>query len=203
MRRPRKNRQIAKEVQGGSIKENLVSRQFKAYGPRIILLTDISYLPYGDRKFAYLSSVSDAYTNKILAYQVSDSLEIDFILETIQCLVNEHGVSLSTETIIHSDQGSHYTGIKFQELLQSKELLQSMSRRGYCWDNAPKESFLGHMKDEIDFYNNDRYQTNLAGLPPKRYYQLYLTGQYPYEGLIETSKIKRVSMTENMSNAFE
>lgn len=75
-----------------------------------------------------------------------------------------------------------------------------MSRRGNCWDNAPQESFFGHMKDEIgdtlknietyeefkqtiddymEYYNNDRYQYNLAKLSPNEYYEYYITGKYP------------------------
>ena len=75
-----------------------------------------------------------------------------------------------------------------------------MSRRGNCWDNAPQESFFGHMKDELanvipgwrsfedvkksiddwmDYYNNDRYQWDLAKLSPNEYYQYRTTGEYP------------------------
>ena len=105
---------------------------------------------------------------------------------------------LKAETIIHSDQGSHYTSIKFIQLLKDSELRQSMSRRANCWDNAPQESFFGHMKDEIDisgcttyqeilavitdwteYYNNDRYQWDLARLSPREYYKYETTGVYP------------------------
>ena len=79
-------------------------------------------------------------------------------------------------------------------------LRQSMSRKGNCWDNAPQESFFGHMKDELaekipnwtcfadvqrsiddwmDYYNNDRYQWDLAKLSPNEYYQYLTTGSYP------------------------
>ena len=75
-----------------------------------------------------------------------------------------------------------------------------MYRRGNCWDNAPQESFFGHMKDEIndkvvkctkfsqlkkliddymDYYNNYKYQWNLAKLSPKEYYNYSITGVYP------------------------
>jgi len=140
----------------------------------------------------------DAYTKQILSYVLSESLEVDFVLETIHILIKEHGISLNTETLIHSDQGCHYTSIKFQDIILKEELRQSMSRRGNCWDNAPQESFFGHMKDEIrlepcntfnllkqeidnyiDYYNNDRYQWNLAKLSPNQYYQYIQTGEYP------------------------
>lgn len=51
--------------------------------------------------------------------------------------------------MIHSDQGAHYTSLKFIQLVESRELCRSMSRRGNCWDNAPQESFFGHIKDKL------------------------------------------------------
>ena len=95
---------------------------------------------------------------------------------------------LHSEAFIHSDQGVHYTSPKFQKLIKSYNLGQSISRRGNCWDNAPQESFFGHMKDEIDYkncntfgelqlmideymdyYNNYRYQWGLKKLTPVQY----------------------------------
>ncbi|MBS3949387.1 MAG: DDE-type integrase/transposase/recombinase, partial [Peptococcaceae bacterium] len=64
--------------------------------------------------------------------------------------IESYGISLTAETLINSDQGSHYTSIKFIQLIKDSELRQSMSRRANCWDNAPQESFYGHVKDEID-----------------------------------------------------
>ena len=120
------------------------------------------------------------------------------VLETVKQLIEKHGTDLSTETLIHSDQGSHYTSIKFIQLLKDNELRQSMSRRANCWDNAPQESFFGHMKDELDlsechgyeeilnavrdwteYYNTERYQWDLARLSPVEYYQYLTTGIYP------------------------
>jgi len=129
---------------------------------------------------------------------LSKSLEIDFVLETVNQLMNNHHISLTAETLINSDQGSHYTSIKFIQLIKDSALRQSMSRRANCWDNAPQESFFGHMKDEIDitqcksfsdihsvikdwadYYNNDRYQWDLARLTPKEYYKYLISGEYP------------------------
>ena len=77
------------------------------------------------------------------------TLEVDFVKETVEILVRDHGVSLHKETIIHSDQGSHYTSVNFIEIVENSDLRRSMSRRGNCWDNAPQESFFGHMKDHL------------------------------------------------------
>lgn len=192
-------RQLAKALKTSNVADNLLQREFDQYGPRVVLLTDITYLPYNGT-FAYLSTIMDAFTKQILAYVVSESLKVDFVLKTVEILIRDHGISLTQETILHSDQGCHYTSHKFIELLHNKELRQSMSRRGNCWDNAPQESFFGHMKDHIgnklkscteyhqakmlvddymDYYNNERYQWELAKLSPNEYYQFCVTGEYP------------------------
>ena len=113
-----------------------------------MLLTDITYLFYGKGKKAYLSTVKDASTNEILAYQVSDRITLDIATDTLFKLKNNRRVQLAEGAFIHSDQGFHYTNPTFQKLVKKYGLGQSMSRRGNCWDNAPQESFFGHFKDE-------------------------------------------------------
>lgn len=190
-------RRMAKALKTNNVADNLLNREFKLHGPRSILLTDITYLPYNGTK-CYLSTILDAYTKEILSYVLSESLEIDFVLETVNQLIDNHGVSLTDKTLLHSDQGCHYTSYSFIQILKDKELRQSMSRKGNCWDNAPQESFFGHMKDEIDiskcktfnevkaiiddwiyYYNHERYQWDLAKLSPCEYYDYIITGIYP------------------------
>lgn len=190
-------RRMAKALKTNNVADNILNREFKEHGPRMVLLTDITYIPYNNTK-CYLSVILDAFTKEILSYVLSESLEVDFVLETVNQLIEKHGISLSTKTLVHSDQGCHYTSYSFIQILKDKKLRQSMSRRGNCWDNAPQESFFGHMKDEIDlskciifndvrtiiddwidYYNNERYQWNLAKLSPVEYYKYITTGEYP------------------------
>lgn len=124
-------RRMAKALKTSNYAENLVQREFTIHGPRKVLLTDITYLPYKDT-FAYLSTIIDAFTKQVLSYVLSDSLKLDFVLLTIEQLVQEHGIELSQETIIPSDQGVHYTSYKFMEIVTNAGLRQSMSRRGNC-----------------------------------------------------------------------
>lgn len=184
-------RRMARDLKTDTVLKNHVNREFREHGPRRILLTDITYIRLKDR-FCYLSVIKDAYTMQILAYKLSESLEVDFVLDTINQLLSEHKCSLDDETIIHSDQGCHYTSVAFRTLVSNSSLRQSMSRKGNCWDNAPQESFFGHMKDELkpyakswktfddvkerindwmDYYNNDRYQTILKEMSPNEFYK--------------------------------
>lgn len=192
-------RRMAKALKTDAVADNLLKREFREHGPRKVLLTDITYIPCCGT-FFYLSVIKDAYTLQILAYVLSESLEVDFVLETVNILIANHGASLDDETLIHSDQGCHYTSKKFREIVKDSNLRQSMSRRGNCWDNAPQESFFGHMKDHImdkiaaaecfeeakaiiddymDFYNNDNGIWELAKLTPNEYYEYCITGIYP------------------------
>lgn len=141
-------RQMARQLRTSNVAPNLVQRNFHGFGPRKILLTDITYLFYKGGK-CYLSTILDAMTREILAYRLSPSLEVPFVLETVDALVRDYGSQLDNTTIVHSDQGCHYTSCAFLQKLRDSEFLQSMSRKGNCWDNAPQESLFGHMKDEI------------------------------------------------------
>lgn len=193
-------RRMAQALKTSNYAPNIVNRDFHSKGARKILLTDITYLFYKDEGKCYLSTILDAFTHEILAYELSISLKVDFVIATVDQLVREYGSTLDNETIVHSDQGYHYTSYAFIGKLRDADFVQSMSRRGNCWDNAPQESFFGHMKDEIrdeikafasfeavkakvddwiDYYNNDRYQWDLLKLSPREYYQYLQTGVYP------------------------
>ncbi len=192
-------RRLAASLRTDSVAPDLVRRRFRAFGPRKVLLTDITYIRLNGG-FVYLSVIKDAFPMQCLSHVLSESLEVDFVLETVRKLMAEHSCSMDAETVIHSDQGVHYTSVAFRQLLNDTGLRQSMSRKGNCWDNAPQESFFGHMKDELapyvkawtcfedvqariddwmDYYNNDRYLSILNGLSPNEYDHYLTTEELP------------------------
>lgn len=192
-------RRMAKAMRTNAVADNSLKREFRKHGSRKVFLTDITYIPINDG-FSYLSVIMDAYTKQVMAYVLSESLEVDFVLETVKMMMAKHGESIDSTALIHSDQGCHYTSVPFRELISNHPLRQSMSRRGNCWDNAPQESFFGHMKSELkgkqkswhtyedvkldiddwmDYYNKDRYQLGLDKLSPDEYYQYIITKEYP------------------------
>lgn len=181
-------RRMMKATKEHRTTNNKLNRNFKQETPFKVLLTDITYLFYGAKQKAYLSTIKDSSTNEILAYKLSENLKIDIATDTIKKLTSNKKIHLNDAAFIHSDQGVHYTSPIFQNLLKSKGLEQSMSRRGNCWDNAPQESFFGHFKDEANikvcktfeelqseiddymiYYNNFRYQWNLKKMTPVEY----------------------------------
>lgn len=181
-------RRMMKATKEHTVLPNLLNRKFKQESPGKVLLTDISYLFFKHGQKAYLSTILDASTNEILAYNISKSLKIDIVTDTIDKLIKNNSSLLRNDSFIHSDQGAHYTSPIFQKKVKTYNLGQSMSRRGNCWDNAPQESFFGHLKDEtsikecetfeelvkeiteyIDYYNNFRGQWNLKKMTPVQY----------------------------------
>lgn len=181
-------RKMAKATQEHRTCPNLLERQFNQGEPGKVLLTDITYMRYGKGQWAYLSCVKDGATNQVPAHVLSTSLELPIVEETLEELLRSMDYSVHPEAILHSDQGMHYTHPLFQEKVKKAGFRQSMSRKGNCWDNAPMESFFGHMKDELEYedcqtieelrqrvneyilmYNTCRYQWGLKKMTPDEY----------------------------------
>ncbi len=202
IRRPNPYRQAIQKSYENKIYSNTLNRKFKSYGPRMVLLTDITYLYYKNGQICYLSVVKDAFTGECLGHVVSPNLKLDFVIETFNNVIRDYGETIRPNAMVHSDQGIHYTSVRFSQLMSSMGFLRSMSERANCWDNAPQESFFGHMKDEIndkikecetynnvkaviddwvDYYNNERPQWDLAKLSPNDYYKYCITGEYPFD----------------------
>jgi len=165
--------------------ENKLDRNFKQNIPFKILSTDITYLPFNHR-FAYLSVIKDIASREVVGWNIARHLEMDLVMDTVENMKNN--IALSPDTMIHSDQGFHYTNPLYIEKIKDLKIDQSMSRKGNCIDNAPIESFFGHLKDDVDYkncktfeelrlqieeymkyYNNDRQQWDLKKMTPVEY----------------------------------
>lgn len=187
VRRANPYRKMAKANQEHRTCPNLLERNFKQNKPKKVLLTDITYMYYTNGQRAYLSCVKDGSTGEILSHYLSTSINMNIAYKTIDKLKKTCN-TFDVDTILHSDQGVHYTHPEFQKVIKELGIQQSMSRRGNCWDNAPMESFFGHLKDEIDYkecktfselkamvdsymeeYNNSRYQWGLKKMTPVQY----------------------------------
>ena len=130
--------------------ENTLNREFSQAVPYRVFCTDITYIPFNHR-FAYLSVVKDIASGEVAAWNLARHLEMGLVINTVEKL--ERSLPVLGEILIHSDQGFHYTNPLYIELVSKLKMVQSMSRKGNCIDNAPVESFFGHFKDEIDYQN--------------------------------------------------
>jgi putative transposase len=167
---------------------NTLDRAFSQSIPFTVFCTDITYIPF-QSTFAYLSVVKDIASGEVIAWHLSDGLEEALVLDTIRNMP-----SVSGHALIHSDQGFHYTNPQYIEMVEALGMVQSMSCKGSCIDNAPIESFFGHMKDELDYrscvtfeelrsaiseymqyYNHERKQWARNKMSPVEYRQHLLT----------------------------
>lgn len=137
------------------VADNLFKRNFEAQEPRQKLVTDITYLPFGN-KMMYLSSIQDLYNGEIIAYSIGDKQDVSLVLDTLKQVKN-----VTPGCILHSDQGSVYTSYSYQTAVQKKGITMSMSRKGTPADNAPIESFHSCLKSET-FYLEELRQTTTA-----------------------------------------
>ena len=163
---------------------NLLDRDFHQGQLRKVLVTDITYMPCAEG-FSYLSAILDAESDELIGPVVSLSLEEDFVLETFDQIKGE---PLAPGAPAHSDQGVHYMAKAYRAKLAELGLVQSMSRKACCWDNACMESWFGRMKEQIgptdklayaeicqrvdeyvEYYNYHRGQKRLNWMTPKEY----------------------------------
>jgi len=166
---------------------NVLDRQFSQTVPFNVLCTDITYIPYNDR-FAYLSVIKDIASGEVVAWNMTPHLEMKLVLDTVSFMKETHHAKQLKDAMIHSDQGFHYTNPLYIEMVQELDMVQSMSGKGKCIDNAPIESFFGHLKDEVDYsdcktftevhekideymeyYNHERRQWDLKKMTPVQY----------------------------------
>ncbi|WP_421663023.1 IS3 family transposase [Lysinibacillus telephonicus] len=167
---------------------NLLNREFTAEAPFEKLVTDITYLPFG-QSMMYLSSILDVFNGEIVARTIGFTQDTEFVLDTLNQLPE-----LPEGCILHSDQGSVYTSYDYQKAVKEKRITMSMSRKGTPADNSPIETFHSSLKSEtfyldginrttnahviqivenyINYYNNIRIQTKLNSQSPVKYRQL-------------------------------
>ncbi|MBN6256715.1 IS3 family transposase [Escherichia coli] len=170
----------------GLAAENILQRQFKAKAPCEKWVTDITEFRAGGQKL-YLSPILDLFNGEIVAWETACRPTE----ELVKRMLNKGLESLAEgeKPLLHSDQGWHYRIKSYQSALADRGLVQSMSRKGNCLDNAVMENFFGHLKEEmyyrrdyrsveelenavseyITYWNQKRIKLSLGGLSPVEY----------------------------------
>jgi putative transposase len=170
----------------GKIAPNVLNRNFKAISPNQKWATDITEFNVLGKKL-YLSPIIDLFNGEIISYELSERPNFDQIIAMLKKSFKK--ITNQTNLILHSDQGWQYQMKQYQTILKDKGIIQSMSRKGNCLDNAIIENFFGILKSElfylkqyksikqlkqeikeyIIYYNNDRIKQNLKGMSPIQY----------------------------------
>jgi putative transposase len=125
---------------------NLLARNFSASAPDQVWVSDITYLGCQEG-WEYLATVMDLYSRRIVGWAMQSTLDRSLTLNALEMAIARRrpGPGL----IHHSDRGVQYACSDYQAALADRGMIPSMSRKGDCWDNAPKESFFGTLKGEL------------------------------------------------------
>lgn len=145
-RKPRKQHPITTQRQPGAIPApNLLQRDFSAPAPDLKWVTDITYIDTAEG-WLYLAPVLDLYSRRVVGWAMADNMETSLVEDALgMALARRHpGIGL----LHHSDQGSQYTSLSYQQCLLDHHLQASMSGVGNCYDNAAMESFFATLKAE-------------------------------------------------------
>ena len=132
--------------QVGKVAPNLINRDFHAEAPNQKWTTDVTEFSLFGKKI-YLSPILDMYNSEIISYTVSERPTLAPVLEMIDTAFER--LPENSGLILHSDQGWQYQNQQYQKRLTEKGVVQSMSRKGNCLDNAIMENFFGLLKSEL------------------------------------------------------
>jgi len=136
------------------IAENLLQRQFHVDEPNQAWVSDITYVSTAEG-WLYLATFIDLYSRKVLGWSMSARINTDLVLDAFRMALSKRGTKVTP--LVHSDRGSQYASDAFRAELEFRGCLQSMSRKGNCWDNAVAESFFGTLKTEM--VHHEKFRT--------------------------------------------
>jgi putative transposase len=146
---------------GMAIKGNVLGRRFTVAQPNRTWVTDITYL-WTLEGWLYLAVIVDLFSRRVVGWSMSESLERQLALDALKAAVADR--QPRSGLIHHSDRGSQYASMEYQQLLAQHGIISSMSRRANCWDNAVAESFFATLKIELVYQTqwNTRAQARSA-----------------------------------------
>ena len=182
--RPKKYRSY--KGAAGRIAPDLIQRKFDAEAANQKWVTDVTEFNVAGEKL-YLSPVMDLFNGEIVAFETARRPTFGLVANMLDKALRQ--LPTGQKPILHSDQGWHYQMAAYQRQLEKHEVVQSMSRKGNCLDNAAIESFFATLKSElfhpntfanvqslnlqitdyIHYYNHDRIKMKLKGLSPMQY----------------------------------
>jgi len=149
---------------------NLLDQNFVADRPDQIWLADITYIRTAEG-WLYLAVILDLFTRKVVGWAMRDHLRAELTIAALTMAIQRRRPAAGL--IHHSDRGSQYAAGDYRDILQAAAVVQSMSRKGNCWDNAPMESFFGTLKTEL--VRQDEYPNRDAA---RRDLFAYIEGYY-------------------------
>ena len=175
----------------GSVAKNKINRRFKTDRPYQKIVTDVTEIRWGNgttKERAYFTAFLDMYSNEIISWNIGLHPTVEFVTEALDQAIAAKP-ELKYRMTIHSDQGFQYQNYEYTSRLKKHRIIQSMSRKATCLDNAVIESVFHILKvgtvhnnaynnynelrqdiiRYVNYYNNKRIRTKLAGKTPLEY----------------------------------
>ena len=174
------------------IAPNLLNRDFYASAPDTKYVGDITYISTGEG-WLYLATVIDLYSRKIVGWSMDDTMKVSLVNDALNMAIRYRKPPKGL--LWHTDRGSQYASYSHKDLLQHHGIIQSMSRKGNCWDNAVAESFFKTLKSDLVYqtyfytkvqakreifeyiefhYNRERSHSYLGNVSPSRFEEINL-----------------------------
>jgi len=168
-----------------------LGQDFEVYGPDEAWVSDITYV-HTDEGWLYVAGVKDLFSREVVGYAMSSTMTRELVCTALIKAVKTRRPKAGL--ILHSDRGSQYCSANYRHMVKQFGMIQSMSRKGNCYDNAPIESFWGTLKVELVhhrryetraeavqeiteyieiFYNRIRRHSSLGNLSPAAFLQRY------------------------------
>jgi putative transposase len=194
----RRFRCTTKAAESRPVAENLLARSFKVSRANAVWASDVTYIATSEG-WLYLAVILDLCSRRVVGWSMSSRLTTDLVLRAfwMAVLIRNPPEGL----LFHSDRGSQYTSRAFCKALERQRMIQSMSRKGNCWDNAPCEAFFATLKIELMdgkafagrraaqaaifeymevFYNRQRLHSSLGYLTPVEHEEAISRGVSEY-----------------------
>lgn len=166
---------------------NLLNRDFTASAPDRVWVTDITFVPTREG-WLYVAAVIDLHSRRVVGWAMRERINLTLAVEALTMAIQHRRPKPGL--IHHSDQGQLYLATAYRHLLKAHGMIQSMSKKGDCYDNAVAESFFSNLKNELTwhrsfatreearraifdyielFYNRERLHQTLDYVSPVRY----------------------------------
>jgi putative transposase len=188
--RVRRTHRYAQREQTSAIAENRLDRVFNVPVANRFWAGDVTYIGT-QQGWMYLAVVIDLYSRRVVGWATSGSCDTFLVIRALQVALDTRRPE--PNLMFHSDQGSNYASLAFQQFLREQTIVQSMSRKGNCWDNAVVERFFCTLKGEcigeqiyrdhaqarvdvldyiLMFYNQHRLHSAANHMPPAEFEEL-------------------------------
>jgi len=181
------------------IAPNVLNRDFYASNPDEKYVGDITYISTGEG-WLYLATVIDLYSRKIVGWSMADTMKVSLVNDALKMAISHRNPPQGL--LWHTDRGSQYASYSHKDLLKQHGIVQSMSRKGNCWDNAVAESFFKTLKSDL-IYKTYFYTKKQAQHEIFEYIEFYYnrTRSHSYLGNLSPVKFEEKNIMLRMEMA--